>query len=56
MAYKNLVDLHIHTDNSDDGFDPVSLMGEYAIKSNLVVAAIAEDGSADGNETGGPAL
>lgn len=22
MNYKNIVDFHIHTDNSDDGFDP----------------------------------
>ncbi len=42
MGYKNLVDLHIHTDNSDDGFDPVSLMGEYAVKKNLVIAAITD--------------
>lgn len=42
MEYKNLIDLHIHTDNSDDGFDPVSLMGEQAAKSNLVVAAITD--------------
>ena len=31
MNYKNIVDFHIHTDNSDDGFDPVMLMCEQPL-------------------------
>lgn len=42
MSYKNLIDLHIHTENSDDGFYPVSLMIEHAVKSEMTVAAITD--------------
>ena len=42
MSFKNLVDFHLHTDNSDDGFDPVMLMCEYAVKAGLRAIAITD--------------
>ena len=42
MGFKNKVDLHMHTDNSDDGYDPVMLMCEHAVSAGLRVAAITD--------------
>ena len=42
MSFKNLVDFHLHTDNSDDGFDPVMLMCEYAVNAGLRAIAITD--------------
>lgn len=42
MNYKNIVDFHIHTDNSDDGFDPVMLMCEHAVSAGLRAVAITD--------------
>ena len=42
MSFKNLVDFHLHTDNSDDGFDPVMLICEYAVNAGLRAIAITD--------------
>ncbi len=42
MSFKNKVDFHMHSDNSDDGYDPVMLMCEYAVSAGLRVAAITD--------------
>ena len=42
MGFKNLVDFHLHTDNSDDGFDPVMLMCEHAVNAGLRAVAITD--------------
>ena len=42
MGFKNLVDFHLHTDNSDDGFDPVMLMCEHAVNVGLRAVAITD--------------
>lgn len=42
MSFKNLMDFHIHTDNSDDGNHSVMLMCEYAVRNRLRAAAITD--------------
>lgn len=42
MGLKNKVDFHMHTDNSDDGHDPVMLMCEHAVSVGLRAAAITD--------------
>ncbi len=42
MAFKNRMDLHIHTDNSDDGQHSVMLMCEYAVRCGLRAVAITD--------------
>lgn len=42
MAFKNKVDLHMHTDNSEDGSHAATLMCEYALRAGLRAIAITD--------------
>lgn len=42
MKYKNLIDMHIHTDNSPDGAHSTMLMAQSAQKAGIRVAAITD--------------
>lgn len=42
MNYKNLIDMHIHTDNSPDGAHSTMLMAQSAQKAGIRVAAITD--------------
>ena len=42
MAFKNILDMHTHTDNSPDGHHGATLMCEYAVKSGLRAIAFTD--------------
>ncbi len=42
MAFKNLVDFHVHTDNSDDAHDSLMVIGEKAVDKGLRAFAVTD--------------
>lgn len=42
MAFKNLVDFHVHTDNSDDAHSSLMVIGEQAVAKGLRAFAVTD--------------
>ncbi len=42
MGYKNLVDFHVHTDNSCDGHDSLMVIGEHAAAAGIRAIAVTD--------------
>ena len=42
MSFKNLVDFHVHTDNSDDAHDSLMVIGEKAVAKGLRALAVTD--------------
>jgi histidinol-phosphatase (PHP family) len=42
MGYKNLVDFHVHTDNSDDAHDSLMVIGEHAVSKKIRAIAVTD--------------
>ncbi len=42
MKYKNVIDFHIHTDNSNDGHDSLMVMSERAVQKGIRAIAVTD--------------